>query len=202
MTIMKKTGLFFLFLLIVAPQLRAQEVVSYELGVGLKSQKTEQLYWENGIGADFTSDFLLNKRLHLKLSYISSRIGSAFNTNAIKQDNYIFGVNWHFMSQKDLQITAGLNTGFFHADMERSVFNILPHNSMLFSAETGLFYKFKMPLAVNLSLGYNFVNGNGVNTPGTLFPLYYQASFFYYFNIETKNLKREAPAKPEIKSNL
>jgi len=90
------------------------------------------------------------------------------------------GADWRFRVQKPLQIFAGLNTGFFHADMEIPTFNVLPHNSMLFSAETGLFYKFKFPLAASLSAGYNLITGDGVTGPGTLFPVYYQLSVLYY----------------------
>jgi hypothetical protein len=159
----------------------AQVFDAYEIGVGARIQKTEQLYWENGVGIDFTSNFLLQKKIHIKMSYASSRIGSAYKTNAIQQDNYVIGADWRFRSNKNFQIFAGVNTGFFHADMENIQFFTLPHNSMLFSLETGMFYKFKFPLATSLSLGYNLINGDGIKTPGTLFPVFYQMSIFYYF---------------------
>jgi hypothetical protein len=171
----------FVFLLFI-PLLQAQTNTPYELGVGLRLQKTEQLYWENGVTADFTSDFLLQKKIHLKMSYVTSRIGSAFMSNAVRQDYVIVGADWRFRSNKDLQIFAGLNTGLFLADMELPEFNVLPHNSMLLQLETGLFYKFKFPLATSLSVGYNLINGNGVNIPGTLFPVYYQLSAIYYIS--------------------
>jgi hypothetical protein len=159
----------------------AQLSNSDELGVGLRFQKTEQLYWENGVGLDYTSNLLLNKHIHLKMSYATSRLGSAMIGNAVRQDNYVVGADWRFRPKKDFQIFAGLNTGFFHADMENPIFNVLPHNSMLFSVETGLFYKFRLlPLATNLSVGYNLINGDGVSKPGTLFPVFYQLSVFYY----------------------
>jgi hypothetical protein len=158
----------------------AQSSQSQDLAVGLRFQKTEQLYWENGVGLDYTSDFLLKKRIHLKMSYATSRLGSAMIGNAVRQDNILVGADWRFRSQKPLQIFAGLNTGFFHADMENSTFDALPHNSMLLSAETGLFYKFKFPLATSLSVGYNLITGDGVTGPGTLFPVFYQLSVLYY----------------------
>ena len=178
---MRKT-LFAIFVLLSVSLLKAQTATPYELAVGLRFQKTEQLYWENGVGADFTSDFLLHKKIHLKLSYATSRIGSAFLTNAIRQDNVVIGADWRFRSDKDFQLFAGLNTGFFHADMELPQFDVLPHNSMLLQLETGLFYKFKFPVATSLSVGYNLINGDGVNVPGTLFPVFYQLSVFYYIN--------------------
>lgn len=177
---MNKSLLLGVVSMMITPFIKAQKNETYELGIGLRFQKTEQLYWENGIGADFTSDFLLNRRIHLKMSYATSRIGSALIGNAIKQDNIVVGADWRFRSQKDFQIFAGLNTGFFHADMETAQFNVLPHNSLLFSLETGLFYKFKFPVASSLTVGYNLINGDGLNTPGTLFPVVYQLSVFYY----------------------
>ena len=165
--------------ILIAPS-TAQFFEAYELGVGARLQKTEQLYWENGVALDFTSNFLLDKKMHLKMSYASSRLGSAMGSNAVKQDNYLFGADWRFRSNRDLQILAGVNTGFFHADMETPLFDILPHNTMLFSLETGLFYKFKFPMSTSLSVGYNLINGDGVSKPGTLFPVFYQLSVFYY----------------------
>jgi hypothetical protein len=163
-----------LILLLLMPEIKAQFIDNYELGIGTRFQKTEQLYWENGVGADFTSDFLLKKKVHLKMSYATSRLGSAFSSNAIKQDNYLIGVDWRFRTKKCLQVFAGLNTGYFHADMEEPMFNVLPHNSLLLSAETGLVYKFKFPMSVSLSAGYNLIT-----TPGSLFPVFYQMSVFY-----------------------
>lgn len=157
----------------------AQHDSSYELGVGVRFQKTEQLYWENGVGLDYTSDFLLHKKVHLKLSYVTSRLGNALTGNAVKQDNYILGVDWRFRHEKDFQVFAGLNTGFFHADMETTQFSILPHNSLLFSLETGISYRFKFPVSTSLSVGYNLINGDGLTVPGTLFPVFYQLSVYY-----------------------
>ena len=177
---MKRILLLLMAVMLMTLFMKAQQTAADELGVGLRFQKTEQLYWENGVGLDYTSDFLLKKHIHLKMSYATSRLGSAMIGNAVRQDNILVGADWRFRSQKSLQIFAGLNTGFFHADMESPIFDVLPHNSMLLSAETGLFYKFKFPLAASLSVGYNLITGNGVTVPGTLFPVYYQLSFLYY----------------------
>lgn len=184
---MKKIVISVLFIMIFVIQSEAQFADNYELGIGVRMQKTEQLYWENGVGLDYTSDFLLKKKIHLKMSYASSRIGSALGTNAIKQDNYLIGADWRFRSDKDFQIFAGMNTGFFHFDTENSIFDVLPNNSMLLSLETGLFYKFKFPMATSLSVGYNIINGDGVNKPGTLFPVFYQLSVFYYIPSKSHN---------------
>lgn len=171
---MVKKLIVLLIIILLMHQIKAQVSDNYELGIGARFQKTEQLYCENGVGADFTSDFLLKKKIHLKMSYATSRLGSAFSSNAIKQDNYLIGADWRFRTNKCLQVFVGLNTGYFHADMEEPMFNMLPHNSLLMSAETGLVYKFKFPMSVSLSAGYNLIT-----TPGSLFPVFYQMSMFY-----------------------
>jgi hypothetical protein len=173
----KKTILFIIIVYFLFPIIAKSQ--NDEVNLGIRIQKSQKFYWENGITADYTSDFLLKKRIHLKASIVSSRLGTALNNNAIKQENYIIGADWRFRSEKSFQFFAGLNTGFFHADMEEEIFQVLPHNSFLLQFEGGLSYKFKFPIVATLSLGYNFIGGNGVTSPGTLFPVYYQLSVFY-----------------------
>ena len=62
------------------------------------------------------------------------------------------------------------------ADYENPLFDILPTKSMLLSVETGLNYQFKFPMSASLTLGYNLKNGDGVNVPGSLFPVFYRLS--------------------------
>ncbi len=152
---------------------------SYELGIGLVSQQTLKLYSENGIGIDFAADFLLNRHLHVKLSYITSRLGSALGSNAIKQDSYLLGLDWRFRAQHPFQLFAGITTGYFMANYEESIFNSLPSKSIMVAPEFGVVYKFQFPLSVGLTGGYNVINGNGINVPGTLFPVYARLSVLY-----------------------
>lgn len=152
---------------------------SYELGIGLVSQQTLKLYSENGVGMDFAGDFLLNRHLHVKLSYVTSRLGSALGSNAIKQDSYLLGMDWRFRTKKAFQLFAGISTGYFMADYEEAIFNSLPSKSVMIAPEFGLVYKFQIPLSVGLTGGYNVINGNGINVPGTLFPIYGRLSVLY-----------------------
>ncbi len=43
--------------------------------------------------------------MHFGLSYVTTRLGSALGTNAIKQDNYLLNVGYFFRNQKKLQDT-------------------------------------------------------------------------------------------------
>ena len=147
-----------------------------ELDIGLRFQKSINLYYENGLTIQYSDERLLSKRLFLGLSYVSSRFGTAMGTNAIKQDNYFVSGTYMFRPQRSLQPFVRLNTGYFTADYEDPEFDVLPNNSFLISPETGLSYRFSFPLKVGVSLGYNLITGDGLEGPGTLYPLFVQTS--------------------------
>jgi hypothetical protein len=150
-----------------------------ELKGGIRIQKAQKLYWENGVSFDFTSPKILDRRVHLGASYVTSRLGSAMGSNAIRQDNFLFSSGYHFRHKKQLQPFARLNLGFFHADYEDAIFNVLHNKAFLFSLDAGLEYEFRVPITLNLSAGYNLNSGTGSAGPGTLFPVFYQMSIYY-----------------------
>lgn len=176
---MKKLFFSLILFLTGTVTLLSQTSKSFELNTGVVSQQTLKLYCENGVGIDIAGDFLMDKKLHVKLTYLSSRLGSALGSNAIKQDYYLLGFDWRFRSQRDFQIFAGLSTGYFMADYEESMFNVLPSSSVVIAPEVGLVYKFKIPISITATGGYNVINGDGFNHPGTLFPLYGRLSVLY-----------------------
>jgi hypothetical protein len=150
-----------------------------ELKGGIRIQKTQKLYWENGFAFDFTSPKVADQSIHFGMSYVTSRLGSAMGTNAIKQDNFLVSSAYHFRHQKDLQPFTRLNLGYFHADYENAIFDVLPNSSFLLSLDAGLSYEFNIPLTIDLSAGYNLISGKGSSGPGTLFPFFYQMSIYY-----------------------
>ncbi|GAB2768956.1 hypothetical protein GCM10010465_12850 [Actinomadura fibrosa] len=156
-----------------------QEAWLGELKGGIRIQKAHELYWENGFTLDLTSPKLLDNRFHLGMSYVTSRLGSAMGSNAIKQDNFLLSLGYHFRPEKKLQPFTRLNTGYFHSDYEYDIFRDLDNNALLFSVDAGLSYEFKFPITLDLSVGYNFNTGDGSEGPGTLFPLFYQMSIYY-----------------------
>lgn len=147
----------------------------HDLLVGPVLQKTQSLYWENGVGVSYSSDQILNKHIEFNFKYLSSRLGSAIGTNAVKQDQINLGADWIFNPHKSWQFYAGLMTGYFMADFEEPMFDVLPQNSPLFALNFGTAYDFKKVKA-RLGMGYNLINGEGDQVPGTLFPLFYQLS--------------------------
>ncbi|MDD3491337.1 MAG: hypothetical protein PHR62_15790, partial [Paludibacter sp.] len=72
-----------LFLAIFLLPLSAQETKSHDFRAGLIFQRSHYLYLENGIGFDYSNERILQKQLHLKAAYVSSRFGSAIESNAI-----------------------------------------------------------------------------------------------------------------------
>jgi hypothetical protein len=150
-----------------------------ELKGGIRIQKAQNLYWENGFAFDFNSPLIADRRIHLGVSYVTTRLGSAMGTNAISQDNFLLSPGYYFRHKKQLQPFTRLNVGYFHADYEYAIFDVLPDNAFLFSVDAGLSYEFKVPLTICLSSGYNLNTGNGSAGPGTLFPVFYQMSIYY-----------------------
>lgn len=146
---------------------------------GIRIQKVQKLYWENGLTFDFASPKLAGNRIHIGASYASSRLGSAYKSNAIKQDNYLASAAYYFRHEKQLQPFTRINAGYFYADYEYAIFDVLPHNTYLLSVDAGMSYQFVLPFTVNASIGYNTHTGNGISGPGTLFPVYYQMSLYY-----------------------
>jgi hypothetical protein len=150
-----------------------------ELKGGIRIQKTQKLYWENGLAFDFTSPRIVDQSIHFGVSYVTSRLGSALGSNAIKQDNFLVSTGYHFRHKKELQPFTRLNMGYFHSNYEDAIFDVLPNNSFLLSLDAGLSYEFEVPLTINLSAGYNLNSGTGSSGPGTLFPVFYQMSIYY-----------------------
>jgi hypothetical protein len=142
---------------------------------GLRFQKTVDLYYENGISGQYH----LTNHILLGASYLSSRLGSAIGSNAIKQDNFLFSGAWLFRPQKPLKPFLRANLGYFKADYESDTFKDLSNTSAIASLDAGLAYSSKSPLRLHFSLGYNVITGNGAKGAGTLYPVFYQTSIFW-----------------------
>ncbi|TNE46849.1 MAG: hypothetical protein EP344_19905 [Bacteroidetes bacterium] len=150
------------------------------LHVGIKLQKTHLMYWENGISARYTFSSFKPGQFYVGLDYVTSRLGTALGSNALKQDNYTVSAAWYFRKEKAFRIVTNLNTGYFHADVEEEIFRELPHNAFLLSPEVGLCYIFRsLPLAMNLGAGYNINLVEEGRSPGTLQPLFYNLGIYY-----------------------
>lgn len=159
----------------------------HSFDAGLRFQKSAGLYFENGL----TGQYHLSNRWVLGASYISSRLGSAIGSNAIRQDNLMLSGSYLFRPGKSLKPFVRANAGYFMADYEDELFGDLPQSSAIASADAGLVYSFKSPLKINLSLGYNAITGSGDQGAGTLYPIFYQTSVTWNF---AKTLRESASA--------
>jgi hypothetical protein len=147
------------------------------LDVGLRFQKTVNLYQENGFTIQYSDARLKYDKLYFGISYYSSRLGTAFQSNAIKHDNFLLSVSYFFRKDKLIRPLTRLNLGYFTADYEYVIFDDLQSNSLLLSPEFGISVNLKqLPLKIATSLGYNVITGDGVNGAGTLYPLFIQTS--------------------------
>ena len=159
-----------------------------QLNVGVVIQKTHSLYWENGISTQYSFSSFRPQQFYIGFDLLSSRIGSAFNSNALKQESYIFSAAWYFRKDKPLRIVTELNVGFFHADLEEEIFDELPNTAFLLSPEVGLSYAFQQtPININFGTGYNVGLKGGGESPGTLQPFYYNLTLYYRLNKKSKD---------------
>ena len=167
-----------LCLLIVAVLTIAQSAFAQSsiLDVGIRLQKTPNLYYENGISVNYSNKNLKPDRLYFGFSYVSSRLGTAVGSNAIKQDNFLISSAYSFRQKHALRPFVRANTGLFMASYGSAIFDDLPKKSLLLSADAGLSYKTRLPLKIATSLGYNLITGDGIKGPGTLYPVFYQLS--------------------------
>ena len=170
--------LLFLFLLFYVSSANAQSSI---LDVGVRLQQTVNLYNENGIGVSYSNIHLKPDRLYFGFSYTTSRLGTALHSNAIRQDNFLVSAAWYFRKHHIIRPLARLNTGYFSADYGDKMFKVLPQKSLLLSADIGICFQTGTPFKVTTSLGYNFITGDGLSGPGTLYPLFYQLTLSWNF---------------------
>lgn len=152
-----------------------------QLDVGVRLQKAIGLYTENGLTVQYTPNGRVSQRLYFGLSYVTSRLGTALGSNAIRQDNFLLSVGYYFRPKWVVRPVAKLNVGYFAADYGEALFDDLPRTSPLVSPELGLCYCPRFPLKIGAGIGYNLLTGNGVSGPGTLYPVFVQTSVTWNF---------------------
>ncbi len=179
----KHTYLLILFILFSIDSANAQSSV---LDVGIRLQQTVNLYNENGIAVSYSCKRLKPDRLYFGFSYVTSRLGTAFHSNAIKQDNYLVSAAWYFRRKHIIRPFGRLNTGYFSASYGDKIFDVLPRKSLLISADIGICFQTNAPLKISTSLGYNVITGNGLSGPGTLYPVFYQLTLSWNLYNHTK----------------
>lgn len=147
----------------------------FEVLVGLNFKKYNSLYWENGVQANYQ-----NKNLHLTLgvNFETTLLGSALNSNALKQYNFSFYIDRGFTFTY-FALKPRLNLGYFYADYESNIFNKLNNSTFTISPELVLQFAFLHKLRFEFSAGYNIIHGDGTNGLGTLYPSYFRMNVLY-----------------------
>ena len=146
------------------------------LDVGWRFQKTVNLYFESGVSLQYSHKNLSADKLYFGFAYLTSRLGTAANSNAIVQDQFLFSGSWYFRPKHTFRPLVRLNIGYFVASYKEEMFDILPNSSFLLSPEIGVSFETDLPLKFVINMGYNIITGDGINGPGTLYPLYFQAT--------------------------
>jgi hypothetical protein len=168
----KQKYLLLLFILSAFQSASAQNSV---LDIGPRFQKAIDLYYENGVSLNYSDRRLMPDRLYFGLNFYTSRLGTAYHSNAIKQNSFLLSPAYYFRRTHLFRPFARLNIGYFSADYGSPIFDVLPSTSKLLSPEAGISIQTHIPLKISASLGYNLVTSNGLNNvPGTIYPFYYQ----------------------------
>lgn len=138
------------------------------------------MYWENGIAVQYSFAKFKPAQFFIGFDYVTSRLGSAYNSNAIKQDNYIFSASWLFNKSKTYHFVSRINAGYFYSDLEEDIFDEIPNTAFLFSPEIGFTYSpKKVPISLNIGTGYYIITEKEGYSPGTLQPLYFHFDIYY-----------------------
>lgn len=148
--------------------------------VGFRVQKTPNLYYENGIALDYSNPDWWKNRIHLGAFYTTSRLGSAIGSNALKQDNLVVSGILQFRNDKIIMPVVGLNLGYFKVDTEHEIFDVLPNSSLLLSAEVGAGFNVVDALTIKTTVGYNLITGDGIDGPGSLYPVFLNFTTLYH----------------------
>ncbi|MBC7923438.1 MAG: hypothetical protein H7Z75_20360 [Ferruginibacter sp.] len=173
--------------LVITPSFGQDRPAGAVLDVGIRLQKSVNLYAENGFTAQYTSQKLASQRLYVGLSYVTSRLGTALGSNAIRQDNLLVSAAYYFRPKGLIRPVVRANLGYFSADLGDDIFDALPNASLLASPEVGLCFCPDIPLKINASVGYNVLTGNGTTGPGTLYPVFVQTSITWNVLKKPKN---------------
>ena len=148
---------------------------------GIRIQKTQNMYWENGVTASYSFENFKPNKFYVGFSYITSRLGTAMGSNALKQDNFLAHASWLCgKKMKPLRFYGRLGIGFFKAEQVDEIFKNVPNSAFLINPEIGLNYQFKeWPISINLGTGLNVDFKEDGYSPGTLQLLYYHLDLNY-----------------------
>lgn len=148
---------------------------------GIRLQKTWELYWQNGAELSCSHDAWVQDRLVLGVSAVSTRIGSAWASDALRQEEYLVHSQWRFRSGKRWEPFVGMALGWFWLHIENPLFQGIPHSSPLWVWEGGTSWEFRHGVGLQFGLGWHMLTGDGTQGPGSLYPLFMQTQLRWRF---------------------
>ena len=149
---------------------------SWSCDVGPRVERTWELYWENGAEVECSLANVFGGHLGLGASVTSTRIGSAWNPNALRQEQYLVNSAWNFRLQKRVRPYVNLSAGWFWLDVGPAIFDVIPHSSPLLVLGSGARVGIWGPISWNAGFGYHLITGDGKSGPGSIYPLFLHTS--------------------------
>ena len=168
----------FILLCFVSTIAQSQDSSAF-VSAGIVYQKSISLYNESGCMIECGNTKILQSKLHFALSITSTRLGSAFRSNALKQESYLFSCLYIFRHKKLLTPILAGNIGLIHVDYGSPIFSDLQSTAALLSPELGLRVNPKSPICGTLSVGCNLLTGDGDTGVGSVVPFFYRLNLLY-----------------------
>ncbi len=135
--------------------------------LGLKFQNGYQLYYENGFELGYTHDMLLSRRLQVKVDYVTTRLGSALNKEALNQHYLTGALSFNFRPQKRVDPYIKLNYGQYWFETEHEMFSYMDNTSVILAPVFGVNFNMLKYGSFYMDMGYN------IYTAATLYPLFF-----------------------------
>lgn len=137
----------------------AQQPHTVRVGVFVENNFSTQ----PGVQASYSSQHVLGGGLRFSAAYSTTRIATAFGSNALVEDRFQVGTGWHFRRNRTVSPHLAVHAGYTRFDVDdRAVFALLdngaPFVSLLLGAEVGL-----LPaLRVGGNVGYSPIQSSTV----------------------------------------
>jgi len=143
-------------------------------------QRSMGMYTENGLSLDYRNASMRSSKVEYNLFAITSVLGSALGTNALRQAHFGLSSTYFFRKDKALRSYVRLGVAYFVSEKTAAIFETVPRKDTYIFPETGIRYAWqKTPLSLLMGLGYRVQMNPENQSPGTLNPLFYHLTLSY-----------------------
>jgi hypothetical protein len=128
-----------------------------------------------GLQVIYASPALLGGRPRLSASYSTTRLATAFGSNALAEDRVQAGAAWYMRRAQRVSPYTGLNLGYTRFDREdRELFEMLDNDAAIVSLLAGAETKLGRTLRINGHIGYSALQSSTVYPFVAAIGLHYQ----------------------------